>query len=205
MGMILTHRTGAVRRARPAIPAFAVVALSLFATAPAFAQMPSMMGAPSLSPVAPPETSPAPMMAPQAPMAAPPAAAQPDPGASAATGCEADMMKHQQRRNVAIEQINQMVKGGKKRLDPSVACPKFRNLAAVEGEMKNWMIKNKDWCAIPDEVIENMKAGFARTPQIASQACAAAAQMKRMQQQGGQQARGPGGPSPAVKLPSGPL
>ena len=116
------------------------------------------------------------------------------------------MGRFQQKRNGAIQSINALVKGGKKKLDPMAACPKFRNLAAVENEMKTWMVKNKDWCSIPEDVIENMKQGFARTPQIAAQACNAAAQVRKMQQQGGRQAQGGGGaPAPAVKLPSGPL
>jgi hypothetical protein len=198
--MMMAFSTDAPRRALRQAPAFAALALALFAATSALAQVPSMMGAPGLSP-APPDMA-APMQAPG--LAPPPAMSAPE-AAPAPTGCEADMMKFQERRNSAISQINAMVKGGKKKLDPVAACPKFRNLAAVENEMKNWMLKNKDWCSIPDEVVDNMKAGFARTPQIANQACNAAAQMRKMQQQGGQQARGGAGPAPAVKLPSGPL
>ena len=175
--------------------------VALCAGLPALAQVPSMMGAPGLSPV-PPDAA-TPMTAP--PAAGAPAMSMPETGPSASSGCEADMGRLQQKRNGAIQSINAMVKGGKKKLDPATACPKFRNLAAVETEMKNWMVKNKDWCSIPDEVIESMKQGFARTPQIAAQACNAAAQMRKMQQQGARQAQGGGGPAPAAKLPSGPL
>ena len=54
----------------------------------------------------------------------------------------------------------------------------------------------------PAEIVEGMKAGFAKTPEYARKACAAAAQAKN----GG--LAGPGGPipkQPAMKLPSGPL
>jgi hypothetical protein len=70
---------------------------------------------------------------------------------------------------------------------------------SVEGEMRAWMIKQKSWCNIPDEVIEGMKAGTAKTAEIAERACEAAAQMKRQQQQPAM------GAAPAMKLPAGPL
>ena len=65
--------------------------------------------------------------------------------------------------------------------------------------MRAWMIKQKSWCNIPDEVIEGMKAGTAKTAEIAERACEAAAQMKRQQQQPAM------GAAPAMKLPAGPL
>jgi hypothetical protein len=42
--------------------------------------------------------------------------------------------------------------------------------------MRTWMIKQKSWCNIPDEVIENMKEGTGKTAQIAERACEAAAE-----------------------------
>ena len=186
---------------RLAIPlAFA----ALVCAAPAMAQAPSMLGAPGLSPVAP--------EAPSTTVAAPPQlSAPPDQGAPAASSCDTDMQKLAERRNGAIQQINSLVNGSKnKKLDPAAACPKFRNLASVENAMKAWMLKNKDWCSIPDQTIEDMKKGFARTPVIAGQACNAAAQMSKMrqmqaQQQRQQQAGGGGGAPAGVKLPTGPL
>lgn len=171
--------------------------LTLAMCGPTLAQVPSMFGAPSFSSD--------PQAAPSAPAASAPALSAPPSAEPSESGCNADMAKFQQRRNAAVAQINVLVNGGKsKKIDPNAACPKFRNLAAVETQMKNWMIKNKDWCAIPDNVIDDMKAGFAKTPQIANQACNAAAQMKKMQNA---QAGGGGGPAaaPSVKLPTGPL
>ncbi len=151
--------------------------------------------------------------------AAPPASAQPESGqpalampdalsqppaeAAPASGCEENMRKYSDRRNAQLQSINNLVKSGKGRgLDPVAACPKFRTLVTIETEMKNWVLKNKDWCSIPDQIIEGMKAGFAKTPEYARKACAAAAQAKN----GG--LAGPGGPvpqQPSMKLPSGPL
>lgn len=171
------------------------------AAAPALAQVPSMMGAPGLSPV---PSEPATGVAAPAPaVVAPPAMAA--PSTSGASSCETDMLKYTQRRNAAIAQINAMVKGGKKKLDPSAACPRFRHLVAVETEMKNWVIKNKDWCSIPDQMIEGMKQGFARTPVVANQACNAAAMVAKMKSQAAQQSQARAPAQPSIKLPSGPL
>jgi hypothetical protein len=75
----------------------------------------------------------------------------------------------------------------------------LRKLAGMESELIAYMTKNKDWCAIPDNAIENASTGHAKTAQTAAQACNIAAQMKKAQEQ---QANGGAGPA---KLPAGPL
>ena len=154
---------------------------------PAAAQ--SMIGAPGLSPIAPAEPS-----APAAPPVAAPQSAAP------MSSCETEMMQFQTRRQAQIEGLNKLVAAGKGKVDPVATCPKLRSLVSIEGEMRTWMLKQKSWCNIPDEVIENMKEGTGKTSQIAERACEAAAQMKRQQQA----PAGLGAP-PAMKLPSGPL
>jgi len=151
-------------------------------TASASAQ--SMLGAPGLSPMAP---------------AAPPAALAAPQTASPSSICETDMAGFQERRQTQIEALNKIVAAGKGKVDPITSCPRLRSLVSVEGEMRAWMIKQKSWCNIPDEVIEGMKAGTAKTAEIAERACEAAAQMKRQQQQPAM------GAAPAMKLPAGPL
>ncbi len=168
-----------------------VIGFAAFCLAgPALAQ--SMIGAPGLSPVAPdaPVAAPAP--------AAPPAFSAPQATAPVSS-CETDMAGFQERRQSQIEALNKIVAAGKGKVDPIASCPKLRSLVSVEAEMRTWMIKQKAWCNIPDDVIEGMKAGTAKTAQIAERACEAAAQMKRQQQQPAM------GAAPAMKLPSGPL
>ena len=112
------------------------------------------------------------------------------------------------RSNGAIAQINTMVQGGKnskKKIDPAVACPRFRNLVAVESQLLAWVNKNKEWCSIPDQVVDNMKQGFARTPVVANQACNAAAMVAKMKSQAAQQSQARAPAQPSIKLPSGPL
>ena len=116
------------------------------------------------------------------------------------SNCETEMMRFQERRQTQIESLNKLVAAGKGKVDPVATCPRLRSLVAVEGEMRAWMLKQKSWCNIPDEVVESMKEGTAKTSQIAERACEAAAQMKRQQQA----PAGMGAPPP-MKLPTGPL
>ena len=171
----------------------------------------STMQPPSAPPVAPP---PAALTAPPAVAPAPapvPAAAVPAAAAAApevegpASTCDTDMMKLQEKRGKTMEIVNNAVKPNKKgQVDPLVACPNLRKLVSVETEMKNWMVKNQSWCNIPDQVMDQMKEGFGKTSEISDRACAAAAQMRKAQQQA--QTGGPAGMRPqAPKLPSGPL
>ena len=116
------------------------------------------------------------------------------------SSCETEMMQFQTRRQAQIESLNKLVAAGKGKVDPVATCPRLRSLVSVEAEMRTWMLKQKSWCNIPDEVIDSMKEGTAKTSQIAERACEAAAQMKRQQQ-----APTGMGAAPAMKLPSGPL
>ncbi len=126
--------------------------------------------------------------------------AQPPVQAAPMSSCDQSMLTFKSRRDKQLEQINNLVKAGKGKLDPVAACPKFRGLVAIESEMKAWMIKNKDWCSIPDELLESVKTGFAKTPTYEKNACAAAAMAKRAAEGGG-----PVQAQPSVKLPAGPL
>jgi hypothetical protein len=133
-----------------------------------------------------------------------PAAA--DGPATSAAGCETDIGKLQEKRNAQIASLNQLSKKGGK-LDPVAACPKLRGLASIEQQMLGYMVKNQNWCNIPENVIDNVKEGSGKTATIAKQACGLAAQVKKMQSQ--QAAGGGGSPfggqSAAPKLPAGPL
>jgi hypothetical protein len=118
---------------------------------------------------------------------------------AARADCNEDMGKMMQRREAVIQELNASAKATQGKLDPVGACPKLRKLAGMESELIAYMTKNKDWCAIPDNAIENASTGHAKTAQTAAQACNIAAQMKKAQEQ---QANGGAGPA---KLPAGPL
>jgi hypothetical protein len=121
-------------------------------------------------------------------------------GTAYAGDCNQDIGALTKKRQGIIDQLNQLAKangGGKKQLDPVASCPKLRSLVAVEHELLAYLTKNKDWCSVPDEALQNISASNSNSSKIANQACAAAAQMKKAQQQ---QAN-----VPQPKLPTGPL
>jgi hypothetical protein len=119
--------------------------------------------------------------------------------APARADCNEDLGKIMQRREALIQELNASAKASQGKLDPTGACPRLRRLVGMENELLAYMTKNKEWCSIPDQAIENATTGHAKTAQTAAQACKIAEQMKKMQEQ---QANGGAGPT---KLPAGPL
>jgi hypothetical protein len=119
--------------------------------------------------------------------------------APARADCNEDMGKIMQRREALIQELNASAKATKGKLDPTTACPRLRKLATMENELLAYMNKNKDWCSIPDQAIENAASGHTKTAQTATQACNIAEQIKKAQEQ-----QANGGASP-TKLPAGPL
>jgi hypothetical protein len=114
--------------------------------------------------------------------------------------CQEDMGKLMAKRQGMLEQLNKLTNGGKAKLDPVAACPKLKSLVSVENEVVAYLEKNKDWCNVPDNFLDNAKAGRAKDSGFAAKACQFAAQVAKMKQQ---QAEG-GGPQ-VQKLPAGPL
>jgi len=123
-------------------------------------------------------------------------------GTALAIDCNQDIANLSKKRQAIIDQLNELAKGGKKQLDPVASCPKLRALAAAERDLVAYLTKNKDWCTVPDEAVQNLSASSGKTSQVANQACKVAEQIKKAQEQ---QATGGAGQPPAQKLPSGPL
>ena len=120
--------------------------------------------------------------------------------AALAQSCGDDMTSMSQKRQQAMETINAMVGAAKgKQIDPTVFCAKSQPLNAIETKMLAYMAKNKDWCQIPDEVVNQLKEAHAKTVSFSGRACKAAADLKKAKEQGAQ------GAPQAQPLPSGPL
>jgi hypothetical protein len=119
-----------------------------------------------------------------------------------ADDCNADIANFNKKRQAVIDSLNQLAKGGKKQLDPIASCPKLKNLVVIEHQLIAYLNKNKDWCNVPDEALTNITTSSTKSESVATQACAVAAQAKKMQQQ--QAAGGVNAPQ-AQKLPTGPL
>lgn len=109
-----------------------------------------------------------------------------------------------EKRQAAVGSLNALAKAGKGKLDPTAACPKLKALVAVEASLSDYLVKNKDWCSIPDDVIRNLAASRAKTQQFAGQACNVAAQIVKAKKEAASQAAA-GAAQEAARLPAGPL
>lgn len=117
--------------------------------------------------------------------------------------CQEDLAALQNRRMAQIAELNKMSKASKGPMNAALACPKLRSLSSIEGEFLAYIVKNKEWCSVPDEIVSQFKGTRAKTAATASKACAVAAQMKKSQDQ---QANGlPNGAPSGLRLPTGPL
>ncbi len=120
-----------------------------------------------------------------------------------AQSCNEDLAAFGKKRNADIEALNVISKSHGGKLDPIAACPHFRSMSAIEGQMLAYLYKNKEWCNIPDDFINGFKANSEKTAGMSKQACDIAAKMKKMQEGGG--LAGGGNLPPPPKLPAGPL
>lgn len=123
---------------------------------------------------------------------------------SAFADCNSDFAGLMTKRMTEINALNKISKTNGGKLDPLAACPRLRNLAAAEGEVVGYMNKNKDWCNLPDDIVEKMSVTHAKTVSYAAKACGFAVKMKEMQAQQQKQAA-QGQQEQAIKLPTGPL
>ena len=126
--------------------------------------------------------------------------------AFAADDCATSLQKLAARREAALQGINQMVKASKgKKLDPEVFCARSRPLNAAEDAMLAYMTKNKDWCQIPDDAVNQLRASHAKSVAFGARACTVAAQIAKMKKQAAAAAQQGGGPPAEQPLPAGPL
>jgi len=121
--------------------------------------------------------------------------------AMAQSSCNEDMKRLTEAREAQLAQINALAAASKgKPMDAAVACGKARGLNGAETALISYMEKNKDWCGIPDEVVNGLKEAHAKSAAFGTKACTVAAQMKK-QREAGAQADAPH----AAPLPAGPL
>ena len=117
--------------------------------------------------------------------------------------CGQDLQKLALARNGELDKVNAFAKASKgKPLDPEQFCVKSRGLLVAESAIIAYMEKNKDWCSIPDDTIDGLKASHAKNATFNAKACTVAAKIKKMKEQA---AQGGGGGPQAQPLPAGPL
>ena len=123
-------------------------------------------------------------------------------GVAFATDCNSDVAGLTAKRQVSVDKLNELAKASKGKLDPVASCPVLRNLVKSEGDLLKYLEANKNWCNVPDEAVNNLKAADAKSQTFATQACNFAAQAKKQQQQA---ASAPNLGVETQKLPAGPL
>lgn len=120
--------------------------------------------------------------------------------------CNADFSVLMGKRMAEIDGLNKLAKARGGKLDPIMACPRLRNLAAAEGAVVAYIEKNKDWCGLPDDIAEKMSAARVKDAGFADKACSFASKIKEMQAQQQKQAQSQQQQQEqTIKLPTGPL
>lgn len=114
-------------------------------------------------------------------------------------------------RKSLIEAVQKL--GGKdKKVDAKAACAAFGKLVANGNTALKSAELNKDWCQVPDQLIQNIKADHEKVSKIRGQACGAAAKQAEMQKKaregqgpGAEGLLGGGGLEGSYKIPQGAL
>jgi hypothetical protein len=128
--------------------------------------------------------------------------------ARAQSSCTDDFQKLMQPRQNLIQRINGFQQ---RRPTPGQACSTLSQLVAADAKLSKWIGENKDWCSIPDSVVEQLQAGTAQAQRARGQACGAAKQQAtniaraRAQQRAAQSGGGQAPVGSGVRLPSGAL
>jgi hypothetical protein len=126
-----------------------------------------------------------------------------------ASNCQVDFQKVMGPRQTLIERINGF---RNKRPTAAQACSTLGQLVSADGRLIKWLTDNKEWCQIPDQLIEQVQGSTGQASRSRNQACGAAknqqgqiararaAQARAQQGGGGAPAVGSG-----VRLPQGAL
>ena len=82
---------------------------------------------------------------------------------------------------------------GDRKASPREACQLFNAFVAAQSKMLKYATENATWCGIPNQIMANLKEGIAKTSEVRTKVCQAAAAPQR-----------PAGPSLSDAL-SGPV
>jgi hypothetical protein len=127
-----------------------------------------------------------------------------------ASNCQTDFQKVMAPREALMQRINGF---RTKRPTAGQACSTLGQLVAADGNVLKWMTENKDWCQIPDALVEQLQTASGQVSRSRGQACAAAknqaSQIARARAAQARAQQGGGGGAPpvgsGVRLPQGAL
>ena len=130
------------------------------------------------------------------------------PAQAQSGGCQ-DIGAHLTERKSLVEAIQKLGQGKEKKMDPKAACAAFTKLVANGTTTLKWIEANKEWCQIPDQFSQGIKADHERVTKIRSQACSVAAKQAEMEKKGRSGEAGGllggGGLEGTYKMPQGAL
>jgi hypothetical protein len=126
-----------------------------------------------------------------------------------ASNCQTDFQKVMAPREALMQRINGF---RNKRPTAGQACSTLGQLVTADGNVLKWMTENKDWCQIPDSLVEQLQTASGQVSKSRGQACTAAKnQVTQQARARAAQARAQqgGGSAPpvgsGVRLPQGAL
>ncbi|SCY88044.1 hypothetical protein [Microvirga guangxiensis] len=116
------------------------------------------------------------------------------PASAQSSACQEGQKILVERQSI-VKQVSELMGGGKKKqVDPRAACTVFGKLVTNGDAGLKWMSTNKDWCQVPDQVVQGFEQDHKRAQTFRSQACGAAAKMAAAEKRAKQQAEQGGGP-----------
>ncbi|MGY6644785.1 MAG: hypothetical protein ACXIVD_06145 [Salinarimonas sp.] len=89
-----------------------------------------------------------------------------------------------EQRSSLVERVNAL---GTEDVDPRQACPVFRDLVANGEEVKEFVEENQAWCQIPQSFVDGFMQDHEQVTSVRDQACQAAAQINRLENEARQQ------------------
>ena len=129
------------------------------------------------------------------------------PAAAQSSACQ-EVGVHLTERKSLVDAIQKLT-GKNKKMDAKAACAAFGKLVTNGNVTIKSAELNKDWCQIPDQLIESIKTDHEKIVKIRGQACGAAAKQAELEkkaregQAGG--LLGGGGLEGSYKIPQGAL
>ncbi|MCA3563990.1 MAG: hypothetical protein IOC90_08440 [Methylocystis sp.] len=120
-----------------------------------------------------------------------------------AASCQTDFQKVMGPRQALIDRINGF---RTKRPTAELACSTLTQLVAADRKVIDWMTENKDWCQIPDAIVEQLQEASGQAAASRKSTCTAAKnQQMQMDRARSQQPSGPPPVGSGVRLPQGAL
>ena len=124
-----------------------------------------------------------------------------------ASSCQ-ELQTHLTERRDLVSAVQAMTAGGKK-MDPKAACNAFGKLATNGTTTLKWADSNKEWCQIPENFVQGLKADHDRVVTMRKRACEFASKQAEMEKkardgQGGG-LMGGGGLEGTYRIPQGAL